>query len=110
MSEILDPGLQAERTWLAWARTGLSFAANGALVVRSGFEEHNDALLAIGLAMFVATTLFAVVGRQRHHHIVTAVRNHRNPMHYRLLALTAWTTIVAGIGIVIISLRYGGNA
>lgn len=33
-----DPGLQPERTRLSWSRTSLAFAANGALLLKTGLE------------------------------------------------------------------------
>ncbi|MBI1759563.1 MAG: DUF202 domain-containing protein [Actinobacteria bacterium] len=107
MTELLDPGMQAERTWLAWARTGLTFAANGVLVIRSGLTEHSTPLLGVGVTMTLATAIFAVIGRRRHHVIVSAVRDNRNPMNYRLVRITTWTTIVTAVAVMAISIHYG---
>jgi uncharacterized membrane protein YidH (DUF202 family) len=52
--EDTDPGLAAERTRLAWARTAIAFGAVGAATLR------NDVI--IGLAMLAATPLIWVLG------------------------------------------------
>jgi len=79
MIDSFDAGgraAQLERTVLAWNRAAIAVAANGALVVRAGFEHQSVALEAIGFAVsVVGFALWAlslrrystVAGRRMHH-------------------------------------------
>ncbi len=96
---MLDRGLQAERTRLAWSRTALSFAAVGALLLHNGITTGDwlhwvPGLL--GLCSAAATYLLGVV---RYH-----ATNRRVPREQSmtsvgavrtLTALTALTVVVA---------------
>jgi uncharacterized membrane protein YidH (DUF202 family) len=53
--EDLDPGMAAERTRLAWARTAIAFGAVGAAALR------NDVV--IGLVMLALTPVIWALGR-----------------------------------------------
>jgi uncharacterized membrane protein YidH (DUF202 family) len=61
---VLDRGLQAERTRLAWSRTALSFSAVGALLLHNGITSGDRLRWVpglIGLSCAAATYLLGVV-------------------------------------------------
>jgi uncharacterized membrane protein YidH (DUF202 family) len=61
-----DPGLQAERTSLAWTRTSLALLANGALLMLRDPRSVPGrlGLAAVGFAVVVALAAY-VIGRRR---------------------------------------------
>ena len=61
---MLDRGLQAERTRLAWSRTALSFSAVGALLLHNGVTTGDRLRWVpgiIGLSCAAATYLLGVI-------------------------------------------------
>ncbi|MBL8290126.1 MAG: DUF202 domain-containing protein [Rubrivivax sp.] len=58
-------GLQAERTALAWSRTGLGVLLNAALVLRAGLLQQSKALAALGAVLLLAGAAVTVYGGLR---------------------------------------------
>lgn len=58
-----DPGLQPERTVLAWQRTSLSAVVTTALLLRVGLEHQQPFGLAAGICALVVAVLAWTGGR-----------------------------------------------
>lgn len=48
-----DPGLQPERTFLAWSRTTIGLFVNAILVMRSGLLHYRCDVVVVGTAVMV---------------------------------------------------------
>jgi uncharacterized membrane protein YidH (DUF202 family) len=78
-AELVDVGAQAERTAMAWQRTAIGLVANGALLCRWSFVEHQPVWPAVVLTAGAGLVLLAVVP-MRYRRIVVAVRRGANPV------------------------------
>jgi uncharacterized membrane protein YidH (DUF202 family) len=62
-SRVYNSAAQVERTVLAWMRTALALAANGALVAREGVVGHSVAAVVGGvIVVSVAGTIWITLG------------------------------------------------
>jgi uncharacterized membrane protein YidH (DUF202 family) len=63
-----DPGLQSERTALAWSRTAMAVLANALLAMRAGIVGQRWPITALGIALLVAAAAvmtFAALRRRQ---------------------------------------------
>lgn len=60
-----DPGLQEERTFLAWNRTALAMAVNACLMLRAGMQPGLHKMLIPGVVLGGLALALLVVGRMR---------------------------------------------
>jgi uncharacterized membrane protein YidH (DUF202 family) len=85
------PGLQAERTRLAWDRTALSFATYGALLLHSGHIP--------GIVVILSGFAVLVAGRRRYRRLIARLRRGEPLPPPRALpyvaALTTGTTLMS---------------
>ncbi|MFV0461664.1 MAG: DUF202 domain-containing protein [Nostocoides sp.] len=103
-----DPGLQGERTGLAWVRTSLTVAANAALIGRAGIVEDVAGLVAASVLLAMIATALAFIGWHRHVDIERQVRASVNPARPRLMALATIATVLAAFA-VLASVLLGNN-
>jgi hypothetical protein len=93
-----DPGLQPQRTSLAWSRTGLAVLVNAVVVLRTATHARNGLLLALGLGLLLASCIVGLCGAGRN----TALRSglHRTGVPWRsIFSVTAVTLTAAVAGI-----------
>lgn len=98
MTSPSDAGLQAERTGLAWSRTSLAVAGNGALLGAREIAHPTEPTLALAAAVLAGliAVAVAVYGRWR----AAALR--RAPLPCPLAAGTA--VAVFGVALVVLAL------
>lgn len=95
-----DPGLQIERTTLAWVRTALSFVAGGLVVVR--FLAHRSTTLAIAFAALTLPLAVVITWLSWHRYRHGQHRLHSEaPLPGGALpaAVAALAVVVGGIGL-----------
>lgn len=104
VSRVFDPGLQPERTALAWRRTGLALGGASLLLARVFAETSLPlALMVGGGGVGAAIILMLAVDRRyrTHHRRLTAAPGVRIPLAEGVLpALVAAITVAFGIAAV----------
>ncbi|KQW06130.1 hypothetical protein ASC66_06195 [Leifsonia sp. Root4] len=68
-----DPGLQPERTALAWNRTALAVAVNGVLVLRAGMVGNAPLFLGVGAMLLLAAAGATAYSSVRKRQLLRAV-------------------------------------
>lgn len=101
----LDPGLQSERTSLAWVRTALALAANAALVMRAGLSDRLPALTLAGVGLALVSVVVGIVGWRRHDTIVARIVDGRPPVTPATLRLPAVAVVAAAVVVLVAVLR-----
>ena len=89
-----DPGLQPERTSLAWGRTALAMGANGLLLLRSGIVGQQPLLIVLSVALLLSTAwALRYTGRHRR---ALALQGSAPALHaWAPLLLTLWMFVAA---------------
>jgi uncharacterized membrane protein YidH (DUF202 family) len=95
--EDLDPGLAAERTTLAWARTAIAFAAVGAAMLR---KEP-----VAGLIVLAMTPLIWTLGR-----FVRQPAERPEQLSRRLLLVTVIVVVVSLLAVGVALLGHGPDS
>lgn len=99
-----DPGLQAERTALAWSRTGLAMAVNALLVLRSGFVSDQASLVVAGVLLFGLSAGAAAYGTVRRRELASS-DGPSEPSAWVILGLAATVVLATCAALVSILLE-----
>ncbi|GAB3268434.1 DUF202 domain-containing protein [Kineosporia babensis] len=98
MARSDDPGLQVERTTLAWIRTALAFAVVSLLLIRTGRPETIVVAILLAMAGVITAAGLGLVQRARHRGRVTDF-NQADPVHGpRAVLVGTLLTIVLALG------------
>lgn len=101
---VIDSGLQAERTRLAWSRTALAFAAVGALMLHSGMSTAHRLHELPGLIALCSAAGTYLLGVGRYHSTTRKVPR-QQPMTsagaVRTLAGLTSLTVVLALALII---------
>lgn len=96
MSELYDPGMQPERTRLAWQRTGLAGLVAGLLVVRSVAPW---AAVIVGIVT-AAVLWLATAKLRRVDDVLSSASEHVLPSAVALAAVTVGTMVLGAVAFV----------
>jgi putative membrane protein len=97
---LFDPGLQPERTLLAWRRTAAGLAVGSLTAARLLFDTVHALALVGGAVGLTTAVAFAVVGHRRHRRFMAAVRAGSPPPPTSGASIMATAALVLLCGIV----------
>jgi uncharacterized membrane protein YidH (DUF202 family) len=107
---LFDPGVQLERTHLAWSRTALAFIADAAFTARASARMHPPAL---GVAVAIALALTGVgawlYGRTSYARRATDLRLRVAPVRPRAIRLLATAAAVLSVAAAALALTTLGS-
>ena len=101
MSDISlrDPGLQPERTALAWHRTGWAIMLNAVLGLRMGVSKSSLGVMILALALIAASGAVFWFGAHRRRALL-ACQPQKSAPAATMLLLAAVVGVVASVGFV----------
>jgi uncharacterized membrane protein YidH (DUF202 family) len=97
--QLLDVGAQAERTALAWQRTGVGAMTAGALLLRWDFTDHLPSWPGIVLTVAGGATVM-FFGSNRYRRTLRAMRSGHSPLSRGMVpaATLAMVLVILGVG------------
>lgn len=97
MTAPVDPGLQVERTSLAWTRTGLALALAGAVVTRLTVDRLGAVAVTLGLIAVVCAVAMAALAGVRYRRATASLRHSGTlPNDGTVLALASASALAVG--------------
>ncbi|WP_159910954.1 DUF202 domain-containing protein [Pantoea sp. 18069] len=93
-----DPGLQAERTALAWSRTGLAMLVNALLALRAGWTGREAPITALGLVLLLASGAIIFYGAWRRRQLLSG-QAALAPSAHAVMAVAVVTLLACAVAI-----------
>jgi uncharacterized membrane protein YidH (DUF202 family) len=94
-----DPGLQAERTVLAWNRTALAVLVNGLVALRTGWAEGHSVITLWALALLLAAAATFAHGQWRARRLLAAGPQAPAPPAAAIFAVTALALMACAVAL-----------
>jgi putative membrane protein len=105
--QLFDPGLQPERTELAWRRTTLALVVGALIALRLLPAVLGPWAISVGLTGLVLAALLWVLARRRAHQTAQSLVHNHGPLPggVLLLLLATLTTAGAALGLLYVTLQ-----
>ena len=93
-----DPGLQPQRTAMAWSRTSLAMFVNALLAMKSGMDNHDKLVVLMGLLLLSAAAAGMVCGTWRRTELLR-LRGLAAPPQWIMVAtvVATWLAALSGV-------------
>jgi uncharacterized membrane protein YidH (DUF202 family) len=90
---VFDPGLQHERTTLAWERTAIAGMVGGTLLARYAAVELDPVWASVGIGVVVLGAVLLVWAGRHYDDLHGPLRRGENPAHPAAVRLVGLATI-----------------
>lgn len=101
-----DPGLQPERTALAWTRTASGLLLNAVLHLRVSFVLESKSLLTFSVTLLVASAAAFLFGRHRHRQLLTGLRSGMEVSHQATFVMSIAALVSSAAAILSVALNH----
>lgn len=99
---VFDPGLQHERTALAWERTAIAVMVAGVLLARYAAETVHFAIASVGVGQVVVGAALLVWSGRHYEDLHGPLRSGASPIHPTAARIVGIATVVfSGFGLVL---------
>jgi uncharacterized membrane protein YidH (DUF202 family) len=99
-AQVFDPGLQHERTALAWERTAIASMVAGVLLARYAAESLHYVIAAVGIAWVMVGAAILVWSARHYDDLHGPLRAGHSPVHPTAARVVGVGTVVfSGLGL-----------
>lgn len=100
--QVFDPGLQHERTALAWERTAVAVMVAGVLLARYAAQTVHYSIAFVGIAQVVVGAVLLVWTGRHYDELHGPLRSGVSPIHPTAARVTGVATVVfTGFGLML---------
>ncbi len=101
----IDPGMQPERTAMAWERTGFSLVVAGAVVARYGYVDGFFWETLAGSLVVIGGSVSTLWAAYHYHDADNPLRSNRSPVQPLATRMVGFSAILASGGALMMAVR-----
>lgn len=98
-----DPGLQGERTSLAWIRTVLTILVNALLVTRAGLVETSPWVTTAGVLLLAVALITMIFGHLRARELIRVHRTEASIFRLTFVFAAALLSTVTAVASIVVT-------